>query len=268
MLSIGEFALHGQVSVRMLRHYDALGLLVPAHVDRWTGYRSYTADQLPRLNRIVALNDLGIPLRELAPVLDRAVTVEELRAMLSARQRELAARIAEDERRLRAVERRLRTIEKEDHMDLQFIEKALPEWRVSQRRTRADSHAEIGGIVAPLFEELLDTAVKAGLDPNSPTVATYADGSGGELAITVGFPIAEGDSPLPGYDDVTMPAVPRAICTVHAGDMESISDSWQALMQYIGAQGLTPSGPCREVYLETPEGNEDDWRTELQQPVH
>ncbi len=43
MLSIGHFARHGRVSVRMLRHYDAIGLLQPAYVDRVTGYRSYEA---------------------------------------------------------------------------------------------------------------------------------------------------------------------------------------------------------------------------------
>ena len=59
MFSIGDFARHGRVSVRMLRHYDALGLLRPAHVDPVTGYRSYRAAQLSRLNRIVALKELG-----------------------------------------------------------------------------------------------------------------------------------------------------------------------------------------------------------------
>lgn len=54
MLGIGEFALHGQVSVRMLRHYDALGLLVPAAVEAHSDYRRYTADQLSRLNRLRA----------------------------------------------------------------------------------------------------------------------------------------------------------------------------------------------------------------------
>jgi hypothetical protein len=48
MFSIGDFARHGRVSVRMLRHYDAIGLLRPAHVDPATGYRSYTAGQLAR----------------------------------------------------------------------------------------------------------------------------------------------------------------------------------------------------------------------------
>jgi DNA-binding transcriptional MerR regulator len=54
MFSIGDFASHGRVSVRMLRHYDAIGLLRPAAVDRATGYRSYEARQLSRLNRILS----------------------------------------------------------------------------------------------------------------------------------------------------------------------------------------------------------------------
>jgi len=62
MLKIGDFARLGQVSVRMLRNYDELGLLTPAHIDQWTSYRSYTADQLARLNRIVALKGLGFSL--------------------------------------------------------------------------------------------------------------------------------------------------------------------------------------------------------------
>ena len=52
---ISDFARLGQVSVRMLRHYDELGLLRPDHVDPWTGYRSYSPEQLHVLNRLVAL---------------------------------------------------------------------------------------------------------------------------------------------------------------------------------------------------------------------
>jgi DNA-binding transcriptional MerR regulator len=48
MFTIGEFARHGRVSVRMLRHYDSTGLLRPARVDPASGYRFYAAGQLAR----------------------------------------------------------------------------------------------------------------------------------------------------------------------------------------------------------------------------
>ena len=47
MLKIGEFSKLSRVSVRMLRHYDEIGLLKPAEIDRFTDYRYYREDQLP-----------------------------------------------------------------------------------------------------------------------------------------------------------------------------------------------------------------------------
>ena len=55
VFKIGDFSKLSRVSVKTLRYYDELGLLKPAHVDHFTGYRFYSADQLPQLNRILAL---------------------------------------------------------------------------------------------------------------------------------------------------------------------------------------------------------------------
>ena len=94
MFTIGDFARHGRVSVRMLRHYDATGLLRPAHVDPATGYRHYTAAQLARLNRVIALKDLGFTLQQVQDILDEKVTTEELRGMLRLRRAELEVTMA------------------------------------------------------------------------------------------------------------------------------------------------------------------------------
>lgn len=74
MFSIGDFARHGRVSVRMLRHYDTIGLLRPDRVDAATGYRYYEGGQLARLNRIVALKDLGFTLEQVGRILDDKVS--------------------------------------------------------------------------------------------------------------------------------------------------------------------------------------------------
>jgi DNA-binding transcriptional MerR regulator len=81
MFSIGEFARHGRVSVRMLRHYDAIGLLRPASVDSDSGYRFYQAGQLAELNRIIALKDLGFTLGQVQAILAEQVSAAELRGM-------------------------------------------------------------------------------------------------------------------------------------------------------------------------------------------
>ncbi|SFH81936.1 DNA-binding transcriptional regulator, MerR family [Amycolatopsis regifaucium] len=93
MFSIGDFAKHGRVSVRMLRHYDAIGLLRPAHVDPFSGYRSYTGEQLARLNRVIALKDLGFTLTQVQEILDTRIGVDELRGMLGTVDRLLRRRL-------------------------------------------------------------------------------------------------------------------------------------------------------------------------------
>ncbi len=70
MFKIGEFSKLSQVTVKTLRYYDEIGLLKPAEVDRFTSYRYYSVDQLPRLNRILALKDLGLSLDQVAHLLD------------------------------------------------------------------------------------------------------------------------------------------------------------------------------------------------------
>lgn len=86
---IGDFARLGQVSVRMLRHYDAIGLLTPASVDASSSYRSYSPEQLSVLNRIVALKDLGLTLEQVGQVLADRIGVQELNGMLRLRRSEL-----------------------------------------------------------------------------------------------------------------------------------------------------------------------------------
>lgn len=266
MLGIGEFALHGQVSVRMLRHYDALGLLVPAGVEPHSGYRRYTADQLSRLNRLVALKDLGFTLSEIGPILDADVSADQLRAMLALRRSQLTAQIEQDHLRLAEIERRLRTIEKEHTMsDLAFTTKPLPELTLAQRTATVSDQSQIGPVIGPMFGQLLDDAGSAGIDVEQPTIAWY-DMDEESIRFAAGMPLRTGES-IPGYEVETLPAAPQAVTVVHHGSMETIGDTWQALMQYLGAAGLSPDGRCREVYISTPLEDPDAWEVELQQPL-
>src|SRR5690349_14634726 len=112
MIKIGDFARLAQVSIVTLRHYDEIGLLKPSTVDKFTGYRYYSINQLPRLNRILALKDLGFSLEQIEQMLG-GVSLEEMRGMLKLRQAEQEQKLAEEEARLRRIAMRLRQIELE-----------------------------------------------------------------------------------------------------------------------------------------------------------
>src|ERR1700760_3431926 len=107
MFSIGEVARHGRVSVRMLRHYDAIGLIRPACVDAATRYRLSEASQLDELNRVIALKDLGFTLQQVQAILEVQVSAAELRGMLRLRRAEIQARIEAETTRLARIEARL-----------------------------------------------------------------------------------------------------------------------------------------------------------------
>jgi DNA-binding transcriptional MerR regulator len=111
MIRIGDFSRLSQVSIKALRYYDEMGLLKPAFVDEVSGYRYYTAAQLPRLNRLLALKDLGFTLEQIAPLLDEAISTPGLRRLFESRQAELQLRVQEEQERLIRVEARLRQIE-------------------------------------------------------------------------------------------------------------------------------------------------------------
>ena len=82
MFRIGAFSQLTGVTIKTLRYYDSVGLLQPAEVDRFTGYRTYTLAQMDRLNRILALKDLGLSLDEIKRVLVDDPDAAELRGML------------------------------------------------------------------------------------------------------------------------------------------------------------------------------------------
>src|SRR3954447_8306414 len=144
MYTIGEFAAIGRLSVRMLRHYDAIGLLRPARGGEWAGYRRYAPAQLAQLNRILALKELGFPLEQVARILHDEPDEETMRALLE--ERRIAARLelgaagARPARlelgaagaRLARIEAELRRMEEAEPMPTPEVTlKALPAARVA-----------------------------------------------------------------------------------------------------------------------------------------
>ncbi|MFG2295945.1 MerR family transcriptional regulator [Streptomyces sp. NPDC048603] len=270
MFTIGDFAKHGGVSVRMLRHYDAIGLLPPARVDPASGYRFYRADQLARLNRVIALKDLGFGLQQVQAILDEQVGPEELRGMLRLRRAELETAVAEAATRLARVETRLRLIESEGSMPTEdIVLKSLPAVRLAELTATAPGFEpeQIGPVIGPLFEELCARLEAAGAAPSGPGTAYYEDaGPDGAITVHAGLPVAADAPAAEGVSVVVLPAVERAATIVHRGAMDGVLPTVQALAQWIGENGYRSTGYAREVTLHYSE-DPAEWVTELQEPV-
>ncbi|WP_330340099.1 MerR family transcriptional regulator [Streptomyces sp. NBC_00557] len=270
MFTIGDFARHGRVSIRMLRHYDATGLLHPAHVDPVSGYRYYTAAQLARLNRIIALKDLGFTLRQVRDIVDEKAGAEELRGMLRLRRAGLETAVAAAAARLVQVEARLRAIGSEGRMPTNdVVVKNVPAVRVAELTATAASFApeHIGPVIGPLYDELFRRLEEAGITPTGPGIASYEDApeGGGRItvhaAVQVSAPLQDG-----AFRILDLPSPGQAATIVHRGSVDAVLPTAQALARWIDAGGYRSAKYPREINLECPE-NRDDWVTELQAPI-
>ncbi|MGW4245567.1 MerR family transcriptional regulator, partial [Nocardia sp. NPDC004722] len=255
------------------RHYDALGLLRPARVDSWTGYRYYAAAQLSRLNRIIALKELGFSLHQVGAALDAEVGIAELQGMLRLRQAELAETVATATARLAHVETRLRTIENEGTMPIaEVVVKSLPTIRVAVARGLADSFdpSHIGPVIGPLYRDLHGRLEALSIEVTGPDIALYESDGDGEpgsrVVIHACVAVSAAPGSVPGVEILDLPAIERAATIVHHGSMDRVLTTIQTLARWIETSGHQADRLGRELYLESC-GPQEDWVTEIQWPL-
>jgi DNA-binding transcriptional MerR regulator len=269
MFSIGEFARHGRVSVRMLRHYDAIGLIRPACVDTDTGYRFYQASQLDELNRVIALKDLGFTLQQVQAILEEKVTAAELRGMLKLRRAEIQARIEAETTRLARVEARLMTIEDEARVPPDgVVVKGLAPVRVAELTGVAAGYEPeaITPVIQPLYHDLWQRMCSVGITAAGPALAYYEETGDGAVTVHAAVPVTVPNSGDHGLTIVDLPEVDNAAAIIHHGSMDDVLPTGQALARWIDANGYRSAGYAREVTLSW-SPDPEQWVTELQQPI-
>jgi effector-binding domain-containing protein len=268
MFKIGEFSKLSLVPVKTLRYYDEIDLLRPEHVDGFTGYRYYAAEQLPRLNRILALKDLGFSLEQIARLLDDTLTAEHMREILVMKRAELERRVQDEQERLARVAWRLSQIEQEGAMpSYEVVIKQVEPQLVASVRDTVPTYPDTGR----LFEELYGYLGRIG-ERGGVCASIYHDGEYRERDVD-----AEGvvflERRVPATERVKVYELPAATVasTVHHGGFSGLSGAYRALMEWISASGYRISAPEREIYHRGPStpGDQNDAGcvTEIQFPV-
>lgn len=271
MFKIGDFSKLSRVSIKALRHYDELGLLKPVEVDRFTGYRYYSAAQLPRLNRILVLKDLGFSLDQIAGLLNENVPPAQLRGMLRLKQAELAQRVRADQWRLEQVAARLQYIEAEGTMpDYEVVIKSVKPQLITGVRDTIPNWEQVTPTFNRLFDEAFAYVEQHGGKPAGYAFDMWLDPEMPETNMNVEAAIPL-QSRIPGNERVKVYELPGAetvASVIHHGPFAGLSQAYSALTQWIEANGYRIAGPNREIYLQYERnGNQDDYVTEIQFPV-
>jgi DNA-binding transcriptional MerR regulator len=252
MFRIGEFSKIAQVSGRLLRYYDEIGLLIPESIDPETGYRYYSARQLPRLNRILVLKELGLSLEQITRLLEQDTTPSEIRGMLALRKAQIEQSVQEEMARLRI-----------SVPALQFLalREVLPGMSAIQRLVKhiytvvpsVVGHNSLGNIAivvhSPVYDpEALDVEIGYLLTGKAPKSVRLSE----ERVLTL--------RELPALDTVATLA--------HVGQVNATHSGYGELGTWIEQKGWQMSGAGREILMQLPlHSEEDEAVIEIQLPV-
>jgi DNA-binding transcriptional MerR regulator len=273
MLKIGEFSRLSQVTVKTLHHYDEIGLLKPASVDRFTGYRYYSVEQLPRTHRIMALKELGLSLEQIALMLGEEVSSEQIRGMLRLQQAEIQQRVREEQARLAQVEFRLRMIELEDEMpELDVIVKQIPPTRALALRgsIKPQDLVHFGQVLEQALAQHNIKPVGAGVEIHYEEEYRF-DWQDVEIALPVDD-IEIDEIPLESYGVArvtTVPGLEKAATYIHHGRPDKIPETFSILQRWVVDNGYRLCGTYRLVHHRGPteHAEYEDWITELQHEI-
>jgi DNA-binding transcriptional MerR regulator len=248
MFKIGEFSQLSRVSVRMLRHYDQLGLLKPSHTDSFTNYRYYSADQLPRLNRILALRDLGFSLEQIGNMLDEELSTEQLLGMLKLKRAEIEQKMQVEQLRMARLEARINQMNGQtESTKYDVVVRDIEPQLVASYREVAPGDDRI----QYMFEELEAYVVQFNARADKPPMTIYHDPEyrdeniDAEVVVPLKFPI-------PGTDAVhvrELARISQAACVVHTGSYAALYQAYNSLLGWIESNAYRMKGPIREVYL-------------------
>jgi DNA-binding transcriptional MerR regulator/effector-binding domain-containing protein len=268
MLTIGDFSRMTHLSVKALRHYHDMGVLAPAAVDPFTGYRSYDTSQVGSAQVIRRLRDLGMPLDSIAAVLAAPD--------LEARNREIAAHLTRMERQLEQTQASVAALRSlltgpAERPEIEL--RAIPATTALAVRQMVDA-ADLTEWGSGAFDALAAALSASGLTAAGPYGALYP-GDFFELErseITAFLPVGAGAGV--GLDSagrvrlVEIPAVEAAVA-VHEGAFSEIDRTYAALGEVVAERAIGVDGPIREYYLVSSVDTDDvrKHRTEVCWPV-
>jgi DNA-binding transcriptional MerR regulator len=279
MFRIGDFSQLGQISVRTLRLYDEMGLLKPAQVDDLTDYRYYSLEQLPRLNRIVALKDLGFSLKEVAEQLEENLSLDDLRGMLKRKQSEVSLKLQEEQAKLHRLEARLKQIELENApLDYEVTIKKIPAMTIFSKRYFVPNLEDMDKYCTRFYHELYEVINAQKLNVIAPEFTLFhmreyvTENVDVEVAVVLDNESLE-RLELPSDDTFTvrkLQGYKTVASLIHHGLYRELGAAAHAITVWTGTNGYHSIGAAREVHLSGPiveTGKEKAVVIELQVPV-
>ena len=267
-LQIGEFSRLCGVTIKTLRHYEKLGLLIPEHIDRYSGYRYYSVGQMQKMGAIRKLKSLGFSLVEIVDLYKQDTHYPDP-AML-------VTKIASTEQQLAQLQTRhaqllaiLNARKKHEEME-KFTIQTLPSCTVASYKGSIRNYSELGSlcceVIGPEMARLGCECPEPGFCFTRELGNEYKPESI-DIEYCERVKEAKVDSELIHFYE--LPSVETAICYKHYGPYERLIDAYAEVFAYAEKEGYTILESPRAVYVDGiwNQENPDLWLTIVQLPV-
>ncbi len=269
MLRIGDFSKLSRISIRMLRHYDEIGLLVPENIDTFTNYRYYSENQLPVANRITSLKDMGFSLAAIIEIMRSYDDIKTFRKFLELKQLEVREQSDLITHRLRLLETAIERLRKGDTiMNYNVTLKELPERYVASVRKVIPSYDKEGVLWGILMQETAELQMQ---DSNPCyTLAIFHDKEFKESNVDVEVQKSVKGNYKNTENVVFKTEIPVLIASAtYKGSYEMMSEVNEAVANWVKDNGYVFDGSAFNIYHVSPHEtqNPDDYVTEVCYPV-
>lgn len=260
MYKIGEFSAIGKVSVRMLRHYDQMGLLKPQNIDKDSGYRSYSIEQLPKLNRIIFLKELGFSLQEVKEYLEKDMSIEEMKSMLFVKRKELEDEIALIHYKLHKVSMRLEQMENEGKPPKYDISVKPTERMVIASIAEKVPHIqEMAYYCKKMYGELYEELKKINIKPKGNEITIYHNKEFTEANLNVEAGVVIDEKYLTNIFSEgakikirEIPAMENSAYLFYTGTYGGMEPAIMSMLGWVGQNNFKIKGPLMEIHLSGP----------------
>ncbi len=262
MLKISEFSKLSHLTIKALRFYEKEGLLKPAFVDEWSGYRYYETSQLERAARIKSYRQLGLSIEEIKAVCSGA----DVKAIL----REKFASLTTEKQMIESRLSIIKSILEDKEMKYQVTEKVIPEKIVYTAETVLRTYSDCMQWIPSVGQEclMLNPELKCAEPPYE--FCEYLDGEHKETNIRIRH--NEAVTAIGKENErIKFKILPAAkvLSIYHKGSYDSIGEAYAFLMKYAEQNGYTVTGLARECYIDGiwNKESEEEWLTEIQLPI-
>ncbi|MBQ8134616.1 MAG: MerR family transcriptional regulator [Clostridia bacterium] len=268
MLKIGDFSKLSMVSVRMLRHYDKIGLLKPVQTDEFTGYRYYDEQQLLAMGRISALKNMGFSLSVIGEILPFYDDKEKMEKFFLKRKSELIAEYQETAEKLALLTTAMEQLRKDDTMKYDVILKTISERQVASVRKVIPSYNHEGTLWHILFKETDSMNMRLSEPPMHSAVLHDREYKENNVDVEVQVAVDGSYTDTENVHFKTEPEM-QVVSITFKGAYSQFGDVYAQLAAWVNRNGYEFCGPMFDMYHVSPHDtqNSEEFVTEVCCPV-